>query len=81
MKPGLWYRVTKKSKNEEFQVGDLIQLLPDGDILSSTACGWMDKEDVDAATEGMEYELDSASNEKMKTYYEERITQLNDGIS
>ena len=47
------YVVTKASKHNEFQVGDIIRLMPDGSIINDKAYGWMPKEYVEEATEGI----------------------------
>jgi hypothetical protein len=56
--PDIQYIVTKASDDGTFEVGDRIKLLSDGAILCIEAKGWIDAEDVPAATEGMECELD-----------------------
>jgi hypothetical protein len=50
------YIVIKPSKNKEFQIGDHIRFMGDGSVICREAQGWIDKEDVPEATEGMEYE-------------------------
>ena len=57
---GLRYIVTKESRTKEFQVGDRVQLLADGSITNHQAAGWMDAEDVPAATRGWKVEIDAA---------------------
>ena len=47
------YVVTKASKYNEFQVGDIIKLMPDGSINNYNALGWMPKEHVEKATKGI----------------------------
>jgi hypothetical protein len=49
-----FYVVTRKSKDGTFRKGDLIKLLPNGDILCRQARGWIDAEFVAEATKGME---------------------------
>jgi hypothetical protein len=51
---GVYYIVTKQSIRGEFQVGDRIRLFEDGTIGNTQAGGWMEEEDIPAATEGME---------------------------
>lgn len=51
------YVVTKNSKRKEFQVGDIIKLMPDGSINNYNAMGWMQKEYVEKATKGMEIRI------------------------
>lgn len=53
------YVVTRESVNGEFQVGDHIRLLDNGDLENAEAHGWMPREDVPAATEGMQVREDS----------------------
>lgn len=50
--------VTKASKGKTFLAGDHIRLLENGDVICQEAHGWIDKEDVPAATKGMEFDLD-----------------------
>lgn len=59
MKLGVRYRVTRASKHCEFQVGDHVWLVEDGAIMCPEARGWMKAENVPAATEGMEVEVDA----------------------
>lgn len=58
MQSGIRYIVAAASKNEEFQVGDRIKLLDNGDLLNITAGGWMEAVNLPEATEGMEIEVD-----------------------
>ena len=60
MKLGVRYIVTKPSKNYEFQVGDHLWIYADGAISCSEAGGFMPKEDVAEATEGMLVAVDAA---------------------
>jgi hypothetical protein len=46
------YKVVKSSKKKEFLVGDIVSLNEDGSIGNHTACGWINKEDVESATKG-----------------------------
>ena len=57
---GVRYIVTKASRAKEFQVGDRVELLADGSIMSQQAAGWMVAEDVPAATRGWAVEIDAA---------------------
>ena len=57
---GVRYIVTKASKEKEFQVGDRVQLLEDGRITNQQAAGWMEAEDLPAATRGWKFEIDAA---------------------
>jgi len=52
------YVVTKASDDGTFEVGDHIKFLENGSILCVEAEGWIDKEYVEKASKGMEYELD-----------------------
>jgi hypothetical protein len=61
---GVCYIVTKQSIRGEFQVGDRINLFEDGTIGNAQAGGWMDEEDILAATEGMECAPDIAAAER-----------------
>lgn len=58
MKVGARYRVTRGSRNGEFQVGDVVMRAGDGSIVNHAAGGWMDAGDVQAATDGWQIELD-----------------------
>lgn len=58
MKVGLRYIVTQPSVNAEFQAGDRIRLLDNGDVLNLTLSGWMLAEHLEEGTRGMELELD-----------------------
>lgn len=60
MRPGIRYIVTKASRHKEFQVGDRIgfDIKNTSTILNFDVCGWIDKDEIQAATEGMECEID-----------------------
>jgi hypothetical protein len=68
------YRVTKRSNNGEFRVGDLVQLLNDGDILTSG--GWIEAADVPAATRGWAIELDRVWLATRRASLEADIAQI-----
>ena len=68
------YRVTKRSKRGEFRVGDLVQLLNDGDILTSG--GWIEAADVPAATKGWAIELDRVWLAKRRAELEEKLAEV-----
>jgi hypothetical protein len=55
---GLRYIVTRGSADGEFCIGDRIKLQADGSIVNIDAHGWMDAEDVPAATLGMACDID-----------------------
>lgn len=78
MKVGLRYVVTHDSVNKEFQVGDRIRLLDNGDILLQ-GWGWMEAEDLPKATEGMEVELDKEWARHKRIKLEQELTELNHG--
>lgn len=65
MKVGLRYIVTHPSVNAEFQVGDRIRLLDNGDILLQ-GWGWMGAEHLTEATEGMKIEPDKEWAERRR---------------
>jgi hypothetical protein len=67
--------VTRPSVNEEFQVGDRIRLLVNGDILLQ-GWGWMDSEDVPKATKGVEVELDKEWLQAQHCETEQRLLML-----
>jgi hypothetical protein len=70
------YRVTKRSKRGEFRVGDLVQLLNDGGIASPAVGGWIDVEDVPAATKGWAIELDRVWLATRRASLEADIAQI-----
>jgi hypothetical protein len=76
MKLGVRYNVTHPSVNEEFQTGDRIRLLENGDILNITAGGWMEVEDVPLATEGMEIEIDQEWLQKQRQDIQNKLGLL-----
>jgi hypothetical protein len=76
MKVGLRYVVTHPSVNEEFQVGDRIRLLEDGDILNITVGGWMEVEDVPLATEGMKIKVNQEWLQKQRQDIQNKLEQL-----
>ncbi|UOF76733.1 hypothetical protein [Caudoviricetes sp.] len=78
MQPGIRYIVTKDSKNKEFQEGDNIWILCNGDIMCRDAHGWMPAEDVAEATRGMEIKIDEEWIAKKRAYLEREIIKLTD---
>ena len=58
MKHGIQYVVTKEGDDGTFVVGDRLRLYSNGDIGCIDAEGWIDKEDVDSALKGAEFEID-----------------------
>lgn len=70
------YRVTKRSKHGEFQVGDLVQLLDDGGISSVQAGGWIEAADVPAATKGWAIELDRVWLAKRREDLEAQLAEV-----
>lgn len=70
------YRVTKRSKHGEFQVGDLVRLLDDGCVSNVKACGWIEAEDVPAATKGWEIELDREWLAKRRADLEAQLAEV-----
>lgn len=60
MKPGMRYIVTKASDDGTFQVGDHILIEQDGSISCQEAHGWVEKEYIQEAMQGIEYEPDRA---------------------
>ena len=66
MEAGVWYRVTKGSADGTFIEGDTVKLLKDGSILCKEAGGWIDVEDVAAASQGMEVKLLISKEEQSK---------------
>ena len=77
MTVGVRYIVTKASANKEFQVGDRVQLLADGRITNHQSAGWMDAEDVPAATRGWAVEIDTAWVEARRAELERQLAALN----
>lgn len=76
MKEGLRYIVTHDSKHKEFQVGDCIRLLENGDVMNSTAGGWMEAECLAEATEGMIIELDKEWVERQRLKLQQQLALL-----
>ena len=68
------YRVTKRSKNGTFRTGDLVQLLNDGDILTSG--GWIEAADVPSATKGWAIELDRVWLAKRRAELEANLAEV-----
>ncbi len=58
LEPNKRYIVTKASDDGTFEVGDHITLYVDGTLACFEAMGWIDANDVPAATQGMEVEVD-----------------------
>lgn len=52
------YRVTRRSKDRTFELGDHICRLSDGAILCTEQGGWIDAKDVKAALVGVNAEVD-----------------------
>ena len=68
----VWYRVTRKSDDSTFHVGDHIILDPDGSIICREAEGWIEAEDVLDAVRGMECERDEGwVHKRIKTLRDE----------
>ena len=74
---GVRYIVTKASTNKEFQVGDRVQLLADGSITNQQTAGWMDAEDVPAATRGWAVEIDAAWVDARRAELARQLAALN----
>lgn len=72
MKVGSRYTVTHPSVNAEFQVGDRIRLLDNGDILLQ-GWGWMEAEHLTEATEGMEIEPDKEWAERRRANLQKQL--------
>lgn len=66
MEVGKCYIVTKKSDDGTFNVGDHISKLADGSITCREAAGWIDAEDAEDATKGMECALDMSWIDRRK---------------
>jgi len=76
MRVGMRYVVTHASKNREFQVGDRVRLMENGDILNTAAQGWMPAEDVPSATRGMVVAPDADWAKAMRADLERRLAEL-----
>lgn len=70
------YRVTKRSKDGTFRVGDAVRLLKDGCIGSVQAGGWIGAEDVPAATKGWAIELDREWLAKRRADLEAKLAEV-----
>ena len=77
MTVGVRYIVTKASANKEFQIGDRVTLMADGSIMNSQAVGWMEVEDVAAATRGWAVEIDTAWVEARRASLARQLAALN----
>ena len=66
------YIVTKDGSDTTCLVGDIIRLNGDGSI-NSSAGGWIDANDVDSSTQGMEIELDVQYYLKKKASLEQEL--------
>lgn len=60
MKVGMRYIVTKGSADGTLQTGDHISLNEDGTVSCIEAMGWIEKDHVQEAMAGIEYEPDRA---------------------
>ena len=78
MTVGVRYIVTKASADKEFQIGDRVQLLADGSITNHQAAGWMEAEDVPAATRGWAVEIDAAWVEARRAKLARQLAILGD---
>ena len=77
MAVGVRYIVTKASNDKEFQVGDRVQLLADGSITNHQAAGWMEAEDVPAATRGWAVEIDAVWADARRAELARQLAVLN----
>jgi len=76
--PGIRYRVTKNSVNEELQVGDLFCIDEKDGALVCAGHGFIGKEDIPDAMEGAEFAVDRKRKYSLigkKNELEERIRQ------
>lgn len=78
LKTNIQYIVTKPSNDGTFRVGDHIKLLSDGAILCKEAMGWIDKDDVPVAIEGMEFEINKEWANKGKEQARKLLEILDD---
>lgn len=69
------YRV-KRSKDWTLQVGDVIKLNSDGSISSFSGGGWIEAEDVPAATKGWAIELDREWLAKRRADLEAQLAEV-----
>ena len=76
MKIGTPYLVTKESDDGSFQAGDQITLTIDGSVSNIQAEGWLEAEDLVAATAGMECEVDRARLQRRKDALLRRLAAL-----
>jgi hypothetical protein len=76
MKTGIRYVVTKASDDETFEVGNHITLHEDGTILCTEAQGWIEKEEVESSTKGMECEIDREFIDRKRAALERAIAAL-----
>jgi len=79
MIPNKRYTVTKASDNGTFEIGDSICLHDDGTLTCHQAMGWIDAQDVPAATDGMECELDTEWVETQRAKFKAALAALDEG--
>ena len=76
MKVDTPYLVTKESDDGSFQAGDQITLTIDGSVSNIQAEGWLEAEDLEDATAGMECEVDRARLQRRKESLLRRLAAL-----
>jgi hypothetical protein len=72
------YIVTKDSDDGTFEIGDHIYMDIVGDICNTDIHAWINNEDVQEATKGMEVELDKEWIERRKAKITAELSALNE---
>ena len=70
------YIVTKGSDDGTFEEGDHIMLHKDGSIICKEAQGWIDKDDVEEAMKGVDYQVDWEYYEHLYKQHKETLEEL-----
>ena len=76
----IWRVVTKGSDDGTFKIGDHITFYKNGDIGCRGADGWIEAEDVEAATAGMEHKTDHKWLEKRKKELLQEVEDIDNYI-
>lgn len=76
MQTNIRYLVTKGSNDGTFEVGDIIKLESNGDILCYQARGWITAEDVAEAVKGMEFEVHKEHYDTLRKKLTEQLKSL-----
>jgi hypothetical protein len=72
------YIVTKASDDGTFHKGDHIYIDYEGDICNTDIHAWINKEDIEESTKGMEVELDSEWIDRRRERIAKELQALNE---